>query len=165
MSILNLIYNKKKLKEDSTKIKVAPFINCHDNIINLWKILFKDAPSVLESQVCSNSLCQTYEQALPAISVNHKIITQQGFTALEKALEFHHKIYNVRCRFRYKGIATRFTVPQQISGVATYISGHYFANCRRLGGNWQIYNDLLIKPKSASVHTDVELHAVLYVLK
>ncbi|KAK0073854.1 hypothetical protein PV325_009109 [Microctonus aethiopoides] len=54
---------------------------------------------------------------------------------------------------------------KKISGVAAYISGHYFAYCRRLGGNWQVYNDLSIKPKSASVQTDVEAHAVYYVLE
>ncbi|CAD6223251.1 GSCOCG00011736001-RA-CDS [Cotesia congregata] len=209
MAILNPIYNTKKL-EDDMKIKVAPYINCHDNIIKLWKVLFEDVPSVIETTVCSNSLCQTYMQAFPVISVNHKIITRHGFTALEKAIEFNHKIYNVHCRFCCKAIATRTTVPKQyllieldvrdnkcgrkgkkcklselpihlhlklnddkfktnlhyrLSGVAAFSTGHYFAYCRRLGGNWQVYNDLSIKRESASVHTEVESHAVFYVLE
>lgn len=113
MSILNPIYAENEIKEDVTKIMIAPRINCTDNIIKLWKILFEDAPSVIESTVCSSSLCQVFTRALPVVSANHSIISRQGFTALEKALQFYHKIYNVRCRFCNKAIATRFTVPKE----------------------------------------------------
>ncbi|CAH2084305.1 unnamed protein product [Euphydryas editha] len=209
MSILNPIYAKKNIEKDNTKIEIAPKINCTDNITKLWNILFKDKPSAIESTVCSNSLCRVYTRALPSITANHKIITRQGFTALERALEFYHQIYNVHCRFCYKPIATCFTVPQQslfieldirdnqskvkmcrlselpihlnlklknddgseahlryrLSGVVAYVTGHYLAYCRRVGGNWEMYNDLSTKPESASGHVKVEPHGAFYILE
>ncbi|XP_074109800.1 uncharacterized protein LOC141534375 [Cotesia typhae] len=211
MSILNPIYAENEIKEDVTKIMIAPRINCTDNIIKLWKILFEDAPSVIKSTVCSSSLCQVFLRALPVVSANHSIISRQGFTALEKALQFYHKIYNVRCRFCNKAIATRFTVPKEylfieldirdnsttkkvkmcrlsdlpihlnlklnsddgseinlrfrLSGVAAYVTGHYFAYCRRLGGNWVTYNDMSAKPESAPAHVDVQPHGAFYILE
>ncbi|KAK0072639.1 hypothetical protein PV325_011052, partial [Microctonus aethiopoides] len=145
------------LDEDKTKIMVAPSINCHD-IINLWKILFKDAPSVMEFTVHSNSLCQTYEQALPVINIRDSRHEPRGKKCKLSELPIHSNL-------KIENNESTTNLHYRISGVATYILGHYFAYCRRLGGNWQGYNDLSIKPKPASVHSDVELHAVFYVLE
>ncbi|CAH1104409.1 unnamed protein product [Psylliodes chrysocephalus] len=47
----------------------------------------------------------------------------------------------------------------------SYRTGHYFAYCRRLSENWEIYNDCSPKPESATLHTEVvEPHGVFYIL-
>ncbi|XP_053595591.1 120.7 kDa protein in NOF-FB transposable element isoform X1 [Microplitis demolitor] len=134
MSILHPIYNvsivdKKQLEEkDMMKINVSPTINCYDNISKLWQTLLKNAPSVIETSFCSNSSCQVHTQALPVLTVNHKTIDRCGFIALEKALSFYNKIFNVQCRFCNKAKATRVTVPKEYLFLELDIRGNINAS-------------------------------------
>ncbi|XP_053595597.1 uncharacterized protein LOC106693211 isoform X2 [Microplitis demolitor] len=123
------LLDKKQLEEkDMMKINVSPTINCYDNISKLWQTLLKNAPSVIETSFCSNSSCQVHTQALPVLTVNHKTIDRCGFIALEKALSFYNKIFNVQCRFCNKAKATRVTVPKEYLFLELDIRGNINAS-------------------------------------
>lgn len=113
----------KILDENSKKIVLCHTINCNDNITLVWKNLLENQPSLLEKTVCSNPDCHEYTTFFPAVSVNHLTIVKKGFSALEKALEFHDVIYNIPCQHCKVGKQTRHNILKQYVYIELDIRG------------------------------------------
>lgn len=77
-------------------------INARDTIRGAWTKLFfnmnPNEPSGYKTHMCSNSNCKGSSIQLPVLSINNRIIEQcNGFNALEKALQYSPKRYNMKC--------------------------------------------------------------------
>lgn len=86
------------------------------------KKLFHNVPSVLEQAVCANPLCKIHTTLIPALPVNHNVITKNSFNALEKALDFHDKLYNMPCKYCQIGKQTIHYTPKECMYIELDIS-------------------------------------------
>lgn len=89
-----------------TKTSLEPyFLNAENNIGTIWSQLFE--PSIFKTYECSNPTCNSEPKKILFLSVNHRTIGRDGFGALEKAIQFHSRIENIRCNETdCNGIAT-----------------------------------------------------------
>ena len=93
--ILKSVYSAKI--EMATENNVISYsINVGDSIGEVWRLLLNSEPSACQTVRCS-SLCDQRISTTPTLTVNHKTITREGFSAIKKALEFNLKFFNVKC--------------------------------------------------------------------
>lgn len=73
--------------------------------------MFDSEPSLFKTYDCNNPTCNFEPKNIPFLSVNHKTIGRNGFGALEKAIQFHSRIYKIRCpKKECNGIATEINL-------------------------------------------------------
>ncbi|CAG5111024.1 Protein of unknown function [Cotesia congregata] len=92
-----------KIKDENlVAVPLSRVITCEDNVSSLWaRLLFANEPSVLEENSCPTPKCinNNNTKNVSILSVNYSTIIRRGFGALEKALDFHSIIYNMRCQY------------------------------------------------------------------
>ncbi|XP_015113151.1 uncharacterized protein LOC107038517 [Diachasma alloeum] len=84
--------------ESVTSIQNLAFVTSYDatdNSTDLWTKLFEAHPSTFHTSVCE--ICNGDGEHNYTIQIDHAVIPQHGFKALQKALDFHPVIYNKPC--------------------------------------------------------------------
>ncbi|CAG5102776.1 Similar to NOF: 120.7 kDa protein in NOF-FB transposable element (Drosophila melanogaster) [Cotesia congregata] len=81
-------------------VTISRTIFCQDNVNLLWIRLFANEPSLIEKNVCPSSGCKNNNtRNVPIFPINHQLLTERGFSTLDKALDFHSVIYNMYCNY------------------------------------------------------------------
>lgn len=87
-------------KQNYIATPISRTIFCADNINALWARLFADEPSIFEKNSCPTSKCDNNNNKNVAIfPINYTTIILRGFGSLQKALNYHSVIYNMRCGY------------------------------------------------------------------
>ncbi|XP_077270779.1 uncharacterized protein LOC143901979 [Temnothorax americanus] len=89
---------------------VSYTIDCDDNIASMTKNILTTEPSIQNTKKCTGCNVTTFPTVI--LQPNHKIIAKEGFSSLEKALDFRSPIYKIRCCDPCLGKYTWFREPR-----------------------------------------------------
>ena len=98
-----IIKSYKVMKHEIKTINrvISYSIDAEESLAITWKNLFSysepSAYRIMDCKLCGNNYNVSN---IPTLGVNHKIIASKGFGALQKALDFHVRIVNVRCLYK-----------------------------------------------------------------
>jgi len=91
--LLKSLYEDTKNITKSEHHEILYSYNAIDSPAEVWIKLL--VPSICETELCDN--CGNHETIRLTLMPNHKIIIQNGFGALERALQFYPIIHNKKC--------------------------------------------------------------------
>ncbi|XP_036322498.1 uncharacterized protein LOC118736541 [Rhagoletis pomonella] len=71
-------------------------LNCWSNVCAVWNACLESEPSAFRYSSCDT--CEQRVSHVHSLGVNHKILARKKFGALEEALEYHQRLYKVKCQ-------------------------------------------------------------------
>jgi len=107
--ILKNYYNCTPQVQTNRRI-VSYMIDSFDNIANVTKHILTTEPSIQNTKKCTG--CNVTRFPTVILGSNHKIIANEGFSSLEKALGFKSPIYKIHCCDPCLGKYTWFREPR-----------------------------------------------------
>lgn len=97
LKILNQFYS---ITKDQNTTSLSPyFLDAQTFITRAWSNFLDNEPSGFKTYQCSNNDCIGKEiQKLSFLSVNEKIIRQNGYQHLQDALLYHPQTFKIKCQ-------------------------------------------------------------------